>query len=164
MDLSTVLRRDGGPRELLDLVKQRYGRIRFSAADFAGRSPRNPLFQTAYLAVKHAGAKDWRSGLGLSLTHSGKYHYIQTHHIFPKALTQDYESSEVNEIANLAFISGGQNRAIGSKSPRPTFLRSCTTAASRRCWRRAYRLTQKCGRWRTSAPSLSTGARNLRGW
>ena len=117
VDLSTVLRRDGGPRELLDLVKQRYGRIRFSAADFAGRSSRNPLFQTAYLAVKHAGAKDWRSGLGLSLTHSGKYHYIQTHHIFPKALTQDYESSEVNEIANLAFISGGQNRAIGSKSP-----------------------------------------------
>jgi hypothetical protein len=70
-----------------------------------------------YLAIKHAGAKDWRSGLGLSLTHSGKYHYIQAHHVFPKALMQDYESSEVNEIANLAFISGGQNRAISSKSP-----------------------------------------------
>jgi Protein of unknown function DUF262 len=117
VDLSTVMRRSGGPRELLNLVQQRFGRIRFSAADFAGRSTRNPLFQTAYLAIKHAGAKDWRSGLGLSLTHSGKYHYIQTHHIFPKALLQNYESSEINEIANLAFISGGQNRAISSKSP-----------------------------------------------
>ena len=117
VDLTTILRRDGGPRELLELVKQQFGRIRFSAGDLAGRSWRNPLFQTTYLAVKHAGAKDWRSGLGISLTHSGKYHYIQTHHIFPKAVMKDYEPSEVNEIANLAFVSGGQNRSISSKTP-----------------------------------------------
>ncbi len=117
VDLTTILRREGGAPELLDLVKQQFGRIRFSAADFAGRGSRNPLYQTAYLAVRHAGAKDWRSGLAISLTHSGKYHYIQTHHIFPKAMTKDYELSEVNEIANLAFISGSHNRAIGSKGP-----------------------------------------------
>lgn len=117
VDLATILRRDGGARELVDLVRQQFGRIRFTAADFAGRGARNPLFQTAYLAVKHAGAKNWRSGLAISLTHSGKYHYIQTHHIFPKAITRDYEPSNVNEIANLAFISGSQNRSISSKSP-----------------------------------------------
>lgn len=117
VDLTTILRRDGGARELLELVKQQFGRIRFSAADFAGRGSRNPLYQTTYLAVRHAGAKDWRSGLSISLTHSGKYHYIQTHHIFPKAATKDYDLGEVNEIANLAFISGGQNRAISSKTP-----------------------------------------------
>jgi len=98
-------------------VKRQFGRIRFTAADLAGRGPRNPLFQTAYLAVKHAGAKDWRSGLAISLTHSGKYHYIQTRHIFPKAITGGYEANNVNEIANLAFISGSQNRSISSKPP-----------------------------------------------
>ena len=117
VDLATILRRKGGARELLDLVQNQFGRIRFTAADFAGRGPRNPLFQTAYLAVKHAGAKDWRSGLAISLTHSGKYHYIQTHHIFPKAVTADYEANNVNEIANLAFVSGSQNRSISSKPP-----------------------------------------------
>ena len=117
VDLATILRRNGGPRELTDLVRQQFGQIRFSASHFAGRSARNPLFQTAYLAVKHAGAKDWRSGLALSLTHSGKYHYIQTHHIFPKAITKDFDGSEVNEIANLAFISGGNNRSISAKAP-----------------------------------------------
>jgi hypothetical protein len=72
------------------------------------------------LAVKHAGAKDCRSRLAISLTHSGKYHYIQTHHIFPKAVTGDYEANNVNEIANLAFVSGSQNRSISSK--RPTYI------------------------------------------
>lgn len=117
VDLSTILRREGGARELLDIVQQQSGRIRFSASDFAGRGARNPLFQTAYLAVKHAGAKDWRSGLAVSLTHAGKYHYIQTHHIFPKAIAKDYEPAEVNEIANFAFISGGHNRSLSAKPP-----------------------------------------------
>lgn len=116
-DLATILRRGGGPRELIDIVQQQFGQIRFSASNFAGRSARNPLFQTTYLAAKHAGAKDWRSGLTISLTHYGKSHYIQTHHIFPKAITKDFEASEVNEIANLAFISGGNNRLLGAKPP-----------------------------------------------
>jgi hypothetical protein len=117
VDLATILRRNGGPRELLELVRQETGQLRFSASHFAGRGPRNPLFQTAYLAAKQAGARDWRSGLALSLTHSGKSHTIQVHHIFPKAITRDFDQSEVNEIANLAFISGAINRSISSKSP-----------------------------------------------
>lgn len=116
-DLTTILRRGGGPRELTKLVREQFGQLRFTANNFAGRGARNPLFQTAYLAVKHSGAKDWRSGLALSLTHSGKYHYIQAHHIFPKAITKDFDPSEVNEIANLAFIGGGNNRSISSKAP-----------------------------------------------
>lgn len=126
-DLATILRRDGGPRELMDLVQQQFGQIRFSASNFAGRGARNPLFQTTYLAIKHAGAKDWLSGLTISLTHSGKYHHIQTHHIFPKAITKDFDASEVNEIANLAFISGGNNRSLSAKPPNvylPEILRN----------------------------------------
>ena len=117
VDLNTIIRRGGGPSELVDLVAQQFGRVGFSAADFAGRSARNPLFQTTYLAVRQAGAKDWRSGLGISLTHAGKSHYIQTHHIFPKAAMKQYEQGEVNEIANLAFIGGGTQPVLRGDHP-----------------------------------------------
>lgn len=49
---------------------------------------------------------------------SGKYHYIQYHHIFPKSLLKEmYETREINEIANMAFIAGRTNRKISNKEP-----------------------------------------------
>jgi hypothetical protein len=118
-DLSVLFRRNGGPAELLEIVKQQFGRIRVTAADFAGRNWRNPLFPTAYLALKHAGAKDWRTGLGLSLTHAGRAHYVQAHHIFPRSLMTKLgvDSRAVSEIANFAFVSGSQNRSLSNKAP-----------------------------------------------
>jgi hypothetical protein len=65
------------------------------------------------------GAKDWRSGLGISLTHQGKWHFIEAHHIIPKSLLQraGVESRLINEIANMAFIGGAANRWISNKRP-----------------------------------------------
>ena len=90
------------------------------AADFTGRGIQSPLFNAAYLAFKNAGAKDWLSGLGLSLQHQGKMHLIEYHHIFPKSLLarQGYEKTNINEIANLAFISGRANRKILNNEPK----------------------------------------------
>jgi hypothetical protein len=118
-DLSLLFRRNGTPADLLEVVKQQFGRIRFTAADFAGRNWRNPLYPTAYLALKKAGAQDWRTGLGLSLTHAGRAHYVQAHHIFPKSVMTklNVDSREVSEIANLAFVSGSKNRSISNKTP-----------------------------------------------
>ncbi|AND67716.1 hypothetical protein ATSB10_02620 [Dyella thiooxydans] len=74
------------------------------------------MFSLAYLALKDAGARDWYSGLGLSLTHQGKLHFIQWHHIIPKSLLKNrYETGEINEIANMAFITGQTNRRISNK-------------------------------------------------
>lgn len=58
--------------------------------------------------------------MAISLTHQGKLHYIQYHHIFPKNLLQKagYEKAEINEIANMAFISGETNRRISNKDPK----------------------------------------------
>jgi len=70
----------------MDLLKQQLVRIQFQPSDFAGRNWRNPLYQTIYLALRHAGSKDWWTGLGTSLTHPGLYHYIQTHHFFPQSI------------------------------------------------------------------------------
>jgi hypothetical protein len=49
------------------------------------------------------------------LTHSGRYHFIEYHHIFPKAVLKGlYDKSEINEMANMAFVSGSTNRRMGS--------------------------------------------------
>ncbi|MDF0494402.1 GmrSD restriction endonuclease domain-containing protein [Bradyrhizobium yuanmingense] len=117
-DLAIIFR-SGDVAALIDPVKRQFGRLHVEAEDLAGRGVNSPLFSLAYLALKDAGAKDWFSGLGLSLTHQGKLHFIQWHHIFPKSLLKDrqYETGEINEIANMAFISGQTNRRLSNKEP-----------------------------------------------
>lgn len=102
---------------LLEPLKRQFGRLHVEPSDFANRGVNSPLFSIAYLALKAGGAKDWYSGLGLSLTHQGKLHYIQWHHIIPKSLLKEhgYETGETNEIANMAFITGQTNRRISNK-------------------------------------------------
>lgn len=114
-----ILFRGGGPPDLYESLRLQVGRDRFEAADIAGRSWRNPVFPVLYLALKKRGAKDWWSGLNLSLTHQGRYHYIEYHHIFPKSVLADrgFEATQINEIANMAFVSGQRNRSLGNKLP-----------------------------------------------
>lgn len=118
-DLNVIFK-TGSLDELMASLKQQLGRLHVEAGDFMGRGARSPLFSTTYLALKQRDAKDWVSGLGLSLTHQGKMHNIEYHHIFPKSLLakHGYEKAEINEIANVAFISGRANRAITNKEPR----------------------------------------------
>jgi len=44
---------------------------------------------------------------------------VQFHHIFPKSLLNKagHDKAEVNEIANMAFVSGATNRRISNKEP-----------------------------------------------
>ncbi|MEK6286044.1 MAG: DUF262 domain-containing protein [Acidobacteriota bacterium] len=114
-----IISRDGTTNDLLEVLRQQLGRFEIEPSDFKGRGQRSALFSTAYLALKARGAKDWRSRLGLSLTHQGRFDFIEHHHIFPKSLLRkaEYSKSEINEIANMAFVSGGTNRSIASKPP-----------------------------------------------
>jgi hypothetical protein len=115
-DLAIIFR-GSGVDGLMDPVKQQFGRLHIEPGDLAGRGVNSPLFSLAYIALKAAGAKDWYSGLGLSLTHQGKLHFIQWHHVIPKSLlkARGYETGEINEIANMAFITGQTNRRISNK-------------------------------------------------
>ena len=115
-DLKIILD-DKTTGDLISYLKVQLGRLETLPEDFVGKNPRSALFPTAYLALKARSAKDWRTGLGLSLTHQGRSHFIEAHHIFPKALLQraGYETTEINEIANMAFVSGKTNRKISSK-------------------------------------------------
>lgn len=117
VDLS-ILKKSGDPDGLIEAVRQQFGRLNFEPTDFVGRGAGSALFSLVFLLLKSKKATDWRTGLGLSLTHQGKFHYIQYHHIFPKALLKNkYEKQEINEIANMAFISGRINREISATEP-----------------------------------------------
>lgn len=87
--------------------------------DLANKGIRSPFFSMLYFVLRQNGTKDWWSGLKLSDQHIGRAHTIQYHHIFPKSLLRDagYETREINEIANMAFISGKTNRHILNKEP-----------------------------------------------
>lgn len=115
-DLAIIFRK-GEVSALMEPVKRQFGRLSVEPGDLAGRGVGSPLFSLAYLALKAAGAKDWYSGLGLSLTHQGKLHFIQWHHVIPKSLLKErgYEPGVINEIANMAFITGQTNRRISNK-------------------------------------------------
>lgn len=113
-----ILFRTGDLAALMEPVRRQFGRLHVEPSDLAARGANSPLFSLAYLSLKHAGAKDWHSGLGLSLTHQGRLHFIQWHHIIPKSLLKEhggYETGEINEIANMAFITGQTNRRISNK-------------------------------------------------
>lgn len=113
-----LIAKGASTEELLGALKQQLGRLEILPEDFIGRGQRSALFSMAYLALRARGAKDWTTQLGLSLTHQGRYHFVEHHHIFPKAQLKkgSYEKAEVNEIANMAFVTGGTNRAISSKA------------------------------------------------
>ena len=115
-DLAIIFRGAGVPA-LIEPVRRQFGRLHIEAGDLAGRGVNSPLFSLAYLALKASGAKDWYSGLGVSLTHQGKLHFIQWHHVIPKSLlkSRGYETGEINEIANMAFITGQTNRRISNR-------------------------------------------------
>lgn len=117
-DLAIIFR-SGDVAALLEPVKRQFGRLHIEPGDLASRGANSPLFSLSYLALKHNGAKDWFSGLGVSLTHQGKMHFIQWHHVFPKSLLKErgFETGEINEIANMAFITGQTNRRISNKEP-----------------------------------------------
>jgi len=117
-DLNIIFR-TGEIAALMEPLKRQFGRLQIEPSDLVNRGANSPLFSLAYLAIKDGGAKDWFSGLGLSLTHQGRLHFIQWHHIHPKSLLKEmhYETGEINEIANMAFITGQTNRRISNKQP-----------------------------------------------
>lgn len=114
LDQDLAIARDGGiVQDLIERLRQQAGRLDITPEELEGRNVRSALFKTMFLAFREAGAKDWTSTLAIAVDHSGAQHKIQFHHIFPKdSLKGSYSQREVDDIANLAFISGETNRKI----------------------------------------------------
>jgi hypothetical protein len=92
--------------------------------DLVGRTVGSPFFFLSFLVTKEAGAKDWWDSISISAAAEGSQR-LEYHHIHPQATLKGhaagYSKAEINDLANLAFISGKANRKISHRSPADYF-------------------------------------------
>lgn len=114
------LRGAGVPGLIQRLVNQ-MGRLDFTEEELTARRPQSGAFKTFLLALRAAGAEDWKTKLLVSAKHEGEGDAVEYHHIFPdaylKSVRPDLPDSARNDIANLAIIGGATNRHISKKAP-----------------------------------------------
>jgi hypothetical protein len=117
-----ILRDGGGPKELTARLLQQVGRLDFTAEELDGRTYRNSVFKTLFLALAQDQAVDWETGLVISAKHSGKADRIEYHHIFPKAYLKtarpDLDVTAADDLSNLAFIGSKTNGKISARAPK----------------------------------------------
>lgn len=112
------LRDTGETSDLLTRLSQQVGRLDITPGELEGRNQRSALFKTMFLAFRAQDARDWTSNLVIALDHRGSQHNLQFHHIFPKAILKGQQPNrEIDDIANLVFISGRTNRSLNKTPP-----------------------------------------------
>ena len=122
LDQDLAILRDGGfAKDLIERLELQFGRLEILDSEITGKTSNSGYFKAMFLAFKEDEAKDWATNLEISTKHSGVEDKLQFHHIFPKAFLKENYSylsqRQINDIANLAFISGKTNRKISSKAP-----------------------------------------------
>ena len=170
----TVLRRDlrymsepsvlplEGLKDLLAVAtreaKQEYRGLKIGYKQISGVPSKNVILLLMYIIMRKKGATDFgNEGATLDQISSEK---LQLHHVFPfdfmmkddkgKELQRRYQLSlseyreEVNDIANLTFISQAKNGSIGSAAPWE-YLPNETT----REMRRAHFIPENRDLWKT---------------
>ena len=99
-------------------------RLEITTDDIAGRSVNSPYFVLSFLVAQRAGARDWWHGSNIALGGVGGQQ-LEYHHIHPRAMLargpERYTKAEINDLANLAFISAKANRKVSDRSPRQYF-------------------------------------------
>jgi hypothetical protein len=96
-------------------------RLEVSEQSLLGKGAGSAYFILSYLASKQAGATDWYTAVRIGLDATGAS-AIEYHHIHPQAtLKKNYSKSEINDLANLAFISARANKMVSSRSPAEYF-------------------------------------------
>lgn len=75
--------------------------------------------QLLYSATRCRGGLDIGTGLALSPTLVGSQQGLQHHHLFPRRFLKanGFEQREIDQLANIAYISQGSNLKIGAKAP-----------------------------------------------
>ena len=91
-----------------------------SEHDIRGKFHGSAYFGLMYIMMRKHGAKDWYQDVEINLANVGSQLKVQFHHIFPQARLKaagDFDASEINDIANLAFIGGNTNKRISAEDP-----------------------------------------------
>ncbi len=85
-----------------------------------GKHQRHPFLPLIFTISRKKSAKDWFTGTVLSSTNVGPEHKLELHHIFPKGIMKesgDFKTHEIDDIANIAFLSQKANRTILKSKP-----------------------------------------------
>jgi hypothetical protein len=92
-------------------------RVEVTPQALAGRTVGSPYFFLSFLVTSSRGAKDWFYSAGID-PGGEEGHKLEYHHIHPRATLKDrHTRAEINDLANLAFISASANRRISDRSP-----------------------------------------------
>lgn len=127
-DLS-ILRDNKGVGELMERLEIQVGRLGITPQDLESRNQNSAVFKTMFLAFRAANAQDWISKIEITVNPKGIQNKLECHHIFPKAILRDrYPQKQVNDIANLCFISGKTNRMLSKSKPEEYFERMIAIA------------------------------------
>jgi hypothetical protein len=99
-------------------------RVDVTTRELTGRSVNSPYHLLSFLISQDNGARDWWHGTEVALGGSSGQQ-LESHHIHPQATLTDhtnhYAKAEINDLANLAFISGKANKKISDRSPEVYF-------------------------------------------
>jgi len=113
-------------------AKQYYRGLKIQAADVSGPPAKNVILMLMYILMRRDQATDWGEGRGMALNDI-EPSKMQIHHIFPfnfmvkdkdglayadrNGLKPSHYRREINDIANMTFLSQPTNVRIGDLPP-----------------------------------------------
>jgi hypothetical protein len=98
--------------KLLTNVRREAGAFGAIPNDFKGALNDKGALFAAYVACRHMGLRDLFSGSQILLQAN-----VDRHHVLPRAQFEESRRPRADAVANIAFITGEVNRAIGAASP-----------------------------------------------
>lgn len=98
--------------KLLSNVRRDEGGFGAIPGDFKGPLNDKGAMFAVYVACRHMGLRDLFSGSEILLQAN-----VDRHHILPRAQFPKSKRHSADTVANIAFINGGVNRAVGAASP-----------------------------------------------
>lgn len=105
-------------RELRSMIPAQSS-LDLSTEGFGLSKTSKPYFLLVRTLTRRRGARDLGSGINLSFDHMSPLSKLEAHHIFPRRYLNQHglERAQIDQLANLAFITQRANLKIGAKSP-----------------------------------------------
>ena len=120
-DIEAIEDVDSGLGHLIDLLRRSRGDLSLKPSDFIGWSVSARFYPMLYMLTRVHGSRDWETDSELSRHMLGRNSSLHLHHIFPKSKLYDHEPAysmqEVNQIANLTFLTQETNLKVSNQDP-----------------------------------------------
>ena len=120
-DLEAIEDVENGLSRLIDLLRRNRGDLSLNSSDFIGWSVSARFYPMLYMLTRVEGSRDWETNTELSAHLLGRGSKLHLHHIFPKsklyAHDPPYSMQEVNQIANLTFLTQETNLMVSDQDP-----------------------------------------------